>query len=187
MTEPRSKADKEAGRLSATAETYMLALIGEYLTGLPADDYQTPAMRWGTEWEVEARSVYEDLMDCDVDTCGFVHHATIPRVGCSPDGLIGTDGLCEIKCPFGTKEHVRTALSQQVPDQYVAQVQGQLWVTGRRYSHFVSYDPRVKDLGLRMIIVPVERDEEFIARLEASVVRFVKVLLGAIQSLSERG
>jgi putative phage-type endonuclease len=186
MTEPRSKADKEAGRLSATAETYMLALIGEYLTGLPSDDYQSPAMKWGTEWEAEARDVYAEMMDCDVDTTGFVHHSTIPRVGASPDGLIGTDGLVEIKCPFGTKEHVRTALSQEVPEQYVAQVQGQLWVTGRRYLHFVSYDPRVKDTGLRLIVVPVERDDEFIARLESSVVRFVKVLLQAIQTLSER-
>jgi len=120
LTEPRSKADKEAGRLSATAETYMLALLGEYLTNLPADDYQSPAMRWGTEWEAEARSVYEDTMDCDVDTTGFVHHPTIPKVGCSPDGLIGTDGLLEIKAPFTTNEHVRTALSLEVPEQYFA-------------------------------------------------------------------
>ena len=59
-------------------------------------------------------------------------------------------------------------------------------MTGRRYLHFVSYDPRVKDTGLRLIVVTVERDEEFIARLESSVVRFVKVLLQAIQALSER-
>jgi predicted phage-related endonuclease len=92
----------------------------------------------------------------------------------------------EIKCPFGTKEHVRTALSQEVPDQYIAQVQGQLWVTGRQWSHFVSYDPRVKNAGLRMIVVPVERDEEFIGRLETAVTRFVRVLLEAIQELGGR-
>ena len=59
-------------------------------------------------------------------------------------------------------------------------------MTGRTYSHFVSYDPRVKDTGLRLIVVPVARDDEFIARLECSVVRFVKVLLQAIQTLNER-
>lgn len=186
LTEPRSKADKEAGKLSATAETCLLAILGEYLTGLPSDDFTSAATRWGTEWEPEARSVYESTMDCDVDQVGFIHHPTLPRVGCSPDGLVGADGLIEIKCPFGTKEHVRTALSQEVPDQYIAQTQGQLWVTGRKWSHFVSYDPRVKDTALRLIVVPVERDEEFIGKLEQAVTRFVRVLLESIQELGGR-
>lgn len=164
----------------------MLELLGEIVTGKPASDYDTPAMRWGNEWEPEARSVYEETLDCDVDTTGFHFHPTIPHCGCSPDGLIGATGLLEIKCPFTTREHVRTALSQEVPSQYVAQVQGQLWVTGRKWSHFVSYDPRVKDTALRLIVVPVERDEEFIVTIEAAVKRFVGALLRAVQELEGR-
>ena len=186
-TEPRSKAEKESGVLSGTAESYMLELIGEYLTGCQATDYESVAMRWGTQWEPEARDVYADTLDCDVDQAGFHRHPTIPRVGCSPDGLIGSEGLLEIKCPFTTKEHVRTAMHQSVPDQYVPQTQAQLWITGRKWLHFVSYDPRVKDTGLRLIVVPVERDEEYIARMETAVTRFVRTMLEAIETLSQKG
>jgi hypothetical protein len=186
LTEPRSKADKEAGKMSATAETYLLSLIGEYLTGCPADDFSTPATRWGNEWEAEARSVYEETMDCDVVTTGFHHHATLPRVGCSPDGFVGESGMAQIKCPFSTKNHVRTAMSQQVPEEYVVQVQGEMWVCRKLYSHYVSYDPRVKETKLRLIVVPVQRDEIFIAELEEKVTRFVRVLLESIQELSGR-
>ncbi len=183
LTEPRSKADREVGRLSQTAESYMLELLGEILTGLPANDFETPATRWGNQWEPEARSVYEEAMDCDVDQTGFHFHPNIPHCGCSPDGMIGDDGLLEIKCPHTTREHVRTAISQAVPDQYVAQVQGQLWVTGRKWSHFVSYDPRIKDTAIRLIIVPVQRDEEMIAKIDAAVRRFVRLLLESVEAL----
>jgi putative phage-type endonuclease len=186
LTEPRSKADKEAGVLSQTAESYMLELIGEYLTGCQSSDFESVAMKWGTQWEPEARDVYADTMECDVDQAGFVRHPTIPRVGCSPDGLVGSDGLLEIKCPFTSREHVRTAMSQAVPDQYVAQVQSQLWITGRSWLHFVSYDPRVKDTGLRLIVVPVERDEEYIEKMESSVRKFVRTMLEAIENLNGR-
>lgn len=164
LTEPRAKAAKAAGELSDTAESYMLELVGEILTGQPANEYETAAMRWGSEHEAEARDIYEETMGIDVDVPGFVHHPTIPHVGCSPDGLCGSEGLLEIKCPFGTKEHVRTALSRAVPDVYVPQVQWNLWVTGRQWAHFVSYDPRLTVPELRLIVVPVERDEEMIAR-----------------------
>jgi putative phage-type endonuclease len=131
LTEPRSKADKEAGRLSQTAESYMLELVGEIVTGLPATDYQSVAMKWGSDLEPEAREAYEDWSGVDVEQVGFVCHPKIPHVGCSPDGFLpdprklDNPGMLEIKCPFGTKEHIRTALSQQIPDQYVAQVQAQ--------------------------------------------------------------
>lgn len=185
-TEPRSKADRDAGKMSATAESYLFELLGEYLTGQPASDFESVAMRWGTEHEAEARLAYTEATGNPVQLASFVRHPTLPRVGCSPDGLVGDDGLIEIKCPFTTREHVRTAMRQEVPDQYYAQVQGQLWVTGRRWSHFVSYDPRVQDEKLRLVVVPVSRDKEFIAELDAAVTRFVRVLLQSIETLNER-
>jgi hypothetical protein len=171
LTEPRSKADKEAGRLSATAETYMLALIGEYLTGLPADDYQSPAMKWGTEWEAEARDVYAEMMDCDVDTTGFVHHATIPRVGASPDGLIGTDGLVEIKCP-NTATHIDTLLNGTIKPEYYWQMMAGIACTGRSWWHFVSYDPRMPAQH-QIYISTIKRDEDAISLMFIEVVKFL--------------
>jgi putative phage-type endonuclease len=191
LTEPRSKADKEAGRLSQTAESYMLELLGEIVTGLPATDYQSVAMRWGSDMEPMARDAYQDHFGVEVEQVGFVCHPTIPHVGCSPDGFLNVPrmlphkGMLEIKCPFGTKEHLRTALSQAVPDQYVAQVQGQLWICDRDWSEFVSYDPRVRDPGLQLVKVPVLRDEAFIAEMETKVRNFVRVLLESVQALRD--
>lgn len=172
-------------RTGETPKTYLLELLGEYATGLPASDYESPAMRWGNEWEDEARNVYGSRRDMHVNKAGFELHQSIPRVGCSPDGLIGDSGLVEIKCPFTTKEHIRTALAQAVPDQYVAQVQGQLWVTNRTWLDFASYDPRIREESLRLVVVPVDRDESFIAKLESTVRDFVVGLLQGIEQLAE--
>lgn len=171
LTHAKSKADREAGKLGQTALSYLYEVLGEILTGQPADDYGSVAMRWGTDHEDDARTVYAIRNDAFVQECGFFEHPTLRFVGASPDGLVGDDGLLEIKCPFTTKEHVRTLVNREVPDQYRVQVQWQLWVTDRKWSDFVSYDPRVSDVNLDLVVVRVERDEELIAEMEAAVAR----------------
>jgi putative phage-type endonuclease len=183
LTEPRSKADRDAGRLSNTAESYVLGCIGEILTELPADEIETAAMRWGTDHEDDARTAYCLRRGVSVEQVGFVVHPELDYVGCSPDGLVGDDGLIEIKCPFTSREHVRTLVDRCVPDQYVAQVQGQLWVTGRRWCDFVSYDPRVIVEGRELVIVRVERDEDFIAGLRAACERARRWMLQALKGM----
>jgi putative phage-type endonuclease len=184
---PRAK----PGEMQKAARTYMEELLDEYLTGQSPPELNVAATRWGHDHEAEAREWAAGSIGEDIDTVGFVYHPTIPRVGCSPDGLIGgldhgTAGL-ECKCPYTGKNHVRTLMSQSVPDEYWAQVQGSMWVTGRERWWFVSYNPRVQDERLKGIVIPVERDEIFISQLEAAVVRFVEVYLQSIQELAERG
>jgi len=186
MAQPDA-AGKKAGRIiGRTAEDYLEQLLNEYGTGLPTPEMHIAAFEWGHRWEQEAREVFEDRTGLNVDVVGFIHHQTLPKVGCSPDGLIGdTEGL-ELKCPINGKNHAHNLRAKEVPSEYVAQIQGAMWITQRSHWYFASYDPRWRDPELRMVIVLVERDEEFIAKLETAVTRFVRVLLESIQELGGR-
>jgi predicted phage-related endonuclease len=83
----------------------------------------------GTETEPEARRAYEFFVDCDVQQVGFVPHPTINMAGASPDGLVGDDGLLELKCP-NSATHIETLLSGEIPDKYIKQMQFQMACTG---------------------------------------------------------
>ena len=172
MTEPRSKADKEAGRLSATAETYMLALIGEYLTGLPADDYQSPAMKWGTENEPFARMAYEARTGFSVRQTGFLAMDSV-MAGCSLDGDVDDfDGIVEFKCP-DTTTHLAYLEAGKVPAKYLPQVTHNLWVTGAAWCDFASYDPRLPD-NLQLFVARVNAMEVDIGAYEKEALAFLE-------------
>src|SRR4051812_47586094 len=94
---------------SAQRANYAAQLIAERLTGRVAESYSNAAMAHGTEYEPEARSAYEFFHSASVTEIGFVPHPTIEQAGCSPDGLIGLDGLLEIKCP-NSATHLDTLL-----------------------------------------------------------------------------
>jgi hypothetical protein len=128
-------------------------------------------MQWGTETEPQARMAYEAYKNVLVDEEGFIDHPTIANFGCSPDGLIGVDGLIEIKCP-NSKTHIDTLLSGKAPSKYIPQMQTQMAVTGRQYCDFVSFDPRLPE-DLQLFVVRVNRDDEYIAKLEEEVVAFL--------------
>lgn len=173
MTEPQSKADREAGKLSKSAETYLLEKVGECLTGFAVQGNPTPTQQWGIDWEPHAKRVYSELTGYDVAEPGFCVHPMFDKVGCSPDGLIEAAGGLEIKCPATTKEHVRVLTAQGVPSQYKAQVQGSMWVTQREWWDFVSYDPRI-DTEAALVKVRCNRDEDYIAKLERACLRFLE-------------
>lgn len=126
----------------ASRANLMATMIAERLTGAPADSYTNTAMQWGTEKEPEARAVYEFMHSVTVEQVGFVDHPTIEMAGCSPDGLVGNDGLVEIKCP-NTATHIDTLLGQKIPQKYEHQMQFQMACTGRKWCDFVSFDPRM--------------------------------------------
>ena len=109
----------------ASRANYMAALIAERLTQTPADSFSNAAMQWGTEQEPLARVAYEFFTGRDVEQVGFVDHPSIPMTGASPDGLVGEDGLVEIKCP-NTATHIDTLLDGKVPGKYVIQMQWQM-------------------------------------------------------------
>lgn len=161
----------KSGKPGAKRETYMGELIAERLTGLVVEKYQNDLMRWGTAQEPEARALYEFMQGVEVEQIAFVAHPTIAMAGCSPDGLIGEDGLIEIKCP-STSTHVDTLLAQSAPDEYRKQILWQMACTGRLWCDFVSYDPRLPP-HMSLFIARIERDDAAIAELEASVRAFL--------------
>ena len=154
----------------ASRANYMAELIVYQLTG-ERPGFGTPAMRWGTETEPQARLAYEFLTGRDVEECGFYLHPEIERSGASPDGLVGDDGLLEIKCP-NTSTHIDTLLSRKVPHKYLLQMQWQMACTGRQWCDFMSFDPRMP-ADLQSWITRVERDDDLITSLAADVVEFI--------------
>ena len=129
---------------SASRTNYMAELIVERLTGKAGDSYQNAAMIWGTNTEPLARAAYEAHRGVLVEETGFVPHPYIAMAGASPDGLVGTDGLVEVKCP-NTATHIDTMMTEKVPMKYILQMQWQMLCTGREWCDFVSYDPRMPE------------------------------------------
>ncbi len=169
---------------SASRANYMADLIVERLTGQKVEGFTNAAMVWGTETEPQARAAYEFLTDADVAEEGFVLHPTIPDFGASPDGLVGTDGLLEIKCPQ-TAAHLEVLLSGAVPGKYVTQMQAQMACTGRAWADFVSFDPRMP-AEMQLFVQRVVRDDAFIYDMEGEVVAFLAELRQKLEALTER-
>jgi hypothetical protein len=117
----------------------------------------------------------------------FIDHPLLPWVGCSPDALVGFDGILEIKCPYNTTNHLQTILNGRVPDEYEAQVHGNMWVTGRKWCDYVSFDPRVKDVGLSFFVLRVERDDNYIEDIAEAVQRFLSQLDIRMNKLTKIG
>lgn len=168
----------------ASRATYMGQLIAERLTGVPADGFSNASMQWGTDTEPQARIAYEFMTNVNVVEVGFVPHPSIADTGASPDGLVGDDGLVEIKCP-NTSTHIDTLLGQKVPEKYLTQIQWQLACTRRQWCDFVSYDPRMP-ATMEMFVQRVERDEDRIAELEKEVTTFLAEMRGKVDALRNR-
>lgn len=170
---------------SASRTNYRAQLVCERLTGQRADEYVSAAMLNGIEKEPEARAAYEWETDATVTEIGFVDHPRIAMSGASPDGLVGDDGLVEIKCPT-TATHIATLLGGKViPSKYEAQVQWQMACTGRQWCDFVSYDPRLPD-EMRLFVVREKRNDALIAELEEEVSRFLAEVDETVSKLRER-
>jgi hypothetical protein len=153
------------GEVSKQLEKYMFKLAGEKVCGKAEETYQNAAMLRGVELEEEARQSYMFATDNVVEQVGFCLHDNI-NAGCSPDGLIGEDGGIEIKCPT-ISTHVGYILNGGLPSEYFQQVQGSLFITGRKWWDFVSYYP-----ALKPVIVRVYPDVKFISALEGVLKTF---------------
>lgn len=156
---------------SASRTNYMAQLIAERLTGTVEQSFTNAAMQWGTEKEPLARQAYEQENFVGVTEVGFVSHPTIEMAGASPDGLVGEDGLIEIKCP-NTATHIDTLLSGDIPSKYKTQMAFQMACTGRAWCDFVSFDPRMP-ADLQLFICRYSRDDAFIAEMESQIIVFI--------------
>jgi putative phage-type endonuclease len=167
---------------AASRANYMAEVLLERLTGEPAERFQSPAMAWGTDQEPHARRAYEFLQDVDVVETGFVLHPDLPRLGASPDGLVGDDGLVEFKCPT-TATHVATLLGAPIDRRYLLQMQTQMLCTGRAWCDFVSFDPRLP-AELQTWVRRIERDDRLCADIEAAVELFLAELEAMLMRLA---
>lgn len=170
-----SRADKlmaklRDGRPAASRGELLATLAVERLTGMCISTYQNAAMARGIELEAEARDAYSFHAGVAVAETGFVESQDLPNTGASPDGLIGDDGLLEIKCPANPEKHVEALRRGAHATEYRWQLQHQMLVTGRSWVEMVSFDPRFPD-GLQLAITRVARDEDAIASLREEITK----------------
>lgn len=177
-------AQGRGGAPSATRATYRAQLVVERLTGVPYEGFRSAAMDHGTETEPQARATYILNTGRNVAEVGFVAHPRIEMTGASPDGLIGDDGLIEIKCP-NSATHIATLRGADIDGKYLKQMQWQMACTGRAWCDFVSFDPRLPD-EMQMLICRVPRDDALIAEMEAAVTAFLSEVDAEIADLQNR-
>lgn len=166
------------GEPSKSRIKYRNKLAGEKVAGKAEESYQNAAMLHGIEMEAEARSLYEMVKDTQVDPVGLCFFDEAKAFAASPDGLVGADGLIEIKCPM-IHTHVAYLLSGELPTDYFQQAQGQMFVTGRKWVDFVSYYP-----GLKPLILRVKRDPAFIKKLHIYLKGFCRELKEVMEKIS---
>jgi hypothetical protein len=156
------------GKESAARAAYRGKVTAELLSGMvDMEGYKSPYMDFGSEHEDEARAAYELQEGCMVEEVGFLKHPTIPRCGGSCDGIVGEDGIVELKVP-ATSTHLRWILDGVVPPEHEPQMSFYLAVTGRKWCDFASYDPRLPK-QLRLMVIRLERNEARIAEIEEAV------------------
>lgn len=158
----------KTGKFSSQADGYAHELLAEELLGHPVDEGASDFMARGTALEKSAIDFYEFQNDVNTTRVGFILRDD-KLTGCSPDRLVGDDGGLEIKCP-SAKVHVGYMLGRDA-DDYRCQVQGALWLTGRAWWDWLSYNPE-----LAPVLTRFERDEAFIGKLAAAVDQFINYL-----------
>ena len=168
------------GKAAASRKNYAVRLALERLTGNKTVTFQNSEMLWGVEKEPLARAAYEASRGVLVMEEGYVPHPRIPRSGASPDGLVGDDGLVEIKCP-NEATHLDNLMRGSADPQYLNQMYWQMACTDRKWCDFVSYDPRFPE-HLQMVVYRVNHDAEKIGQLENEVVKF----LGEVDAIVEK-
>lgn len=151
------------GGASVTRRTYLLKLAGEILTGEPADNFSNDHMQRGHDMEADARNLYAFLEDAEPEQIGFIRNG---GAGCSPDSLIDSDGLLEIKTKLAHL-HIEALLRDGIPPEHRAQCQGQLWVAEREWLDLAIYWPK-----LPLIVRRVHRDEAYIRQIADAVAGF---------------
>jgi putative phage-type endonuclease len=169
-----------AGKETQARKGYITQLVTERLTGMSQDFYTNADMQRGIEVEPVARAAYQASNDL-VDEVGFIKHQTILWFGASPDGLVGNDGLVEIKCPRSTT-HLEYIQAKKPPQKYVPQMLAQLSCTGRKWVDFVSFDNRFPE-HLQLFVVRFEPSAEELEKFESKVKEFLSEVNNLMEQL----
>lgn len=173
------------GDWAASRRNYAAQLVTERLTGKSHERFYTNEhMEWGKDAEPAAREAYTKQTGNEIVEIGLVEHPLIKNAQASPDGLIGEDGLIEIKCLLPAN-HLELLLTEKVKDQYVLQMQWQLACTGRQWCDFVSYDPTQNE-NMQLFIQRFHRDEEELTNIEKEVIIFLDEVEETVNALREK-
>lgn len=175
----KTKSGWGAGRKNMIAQ-----MVVERLTGQPTESYINAAMQRGIDLEGKARDYYQFLTDSTVEQVGLVKHPTIDNSHASPDGLIGDEGLVEIKCP-NSATHLEYLTSETLPQKYHLQMQWQMACADRKWCDFFSYDDRFPP-PLDYVLFRVERDDEVVAQLEKDVAMFLAEVDKKVAELQQK-
>lgn len=168
---------------SASRAGYMGELVAERLTGQSAaSEFTNDDMRRGIELEPAARFAYEVSTGSVVSEVGLVLHPNM-QAGASPDGLVGADGLIEIKCPR-THVHIEYLLSGKPPVKYLPQMAWQIICTGRQWCDFVSFDPKMPE-NLRLFVVRYTPDAGYLRELEGEVAALIAEVDAKVEQLGK--
>ncbi len=169
---------------AASRANYCAELVLERMSGVPAERFKNAAMVWGTETEPQARDAYAFMAGVTVEQVGFIQHPTIELAGASPDGIIGDDGLVEIKCG-NTATHIELLRFHKISDRHITQMQFQMATTGRQWCDYVSFDPRMEP-KYQLWFKRVPRNDMVIDRLNKEVVLFLSEVDAAIADLRKQ-
>jgi putative phage-type endonuclease len=177
--------------VSTSRQNYLIQLVSERLTGKKGDSFVNQAMLDGIERESAARELYERTRGVSVTEVGFFDHPVIKNSGASPDGAVNAEedgkyaGLIEIKCPIETT-HTNTLMSKSVPSKYIPQIQWQMASVSPnvKWCDFISYNPNFPDT-MQLFVARVDRDDTYIAELEAEVIKFLDEVDQTILKLKE--
>lgn len=169
---------------SAARATYRKQLVIERLTGRATENYVSDAMIWGTETEPQARIEYEMHSGLEVKQIGLAMHPSIKWFSASTDGLVGNDGILEIKC-LSSVNHLDILMSGEIPEEYHWQMLGGMACTERQWCDFVSFDPRMPE-GLQLFVKRFPRDQALISGMELEVEQFLSEVERDLSALKDK-
>jgi predicted phage-related endonuclease len=176
----------KTGKEGAKRKAYKIEIVAERMTDILTGKFVNEAMEWGLLQEQPAKERYEEVTGNFIQPCGFALHGSIPFFGASPDGLLGDDGLVEIKCPTSST-FIAWRADGIVPEQHHPQLLAQLAVTGRRYTDFFSFDPRIKGEAHQHFLRRFEPKEEEIVAVEEAARQFLAEVEELFEKVTQEG
>lgn len=174
----------KSGDPSQKCLDYAYDIAIELISGETTEDtYITKAMQVGMDREPMARIEYESVTGNLAEESGIV--LTDDRVfGYSTDGFVDDDGMIEIKCLSSSRKIIEIWAKGDLSD-YMHQIQGGLWITGRKWCDFIMYAPQLEPVGKHLYIQRVERDEDFIEAMEAKLIKFATTVQTHVDTLKK--
>lgn len=179
----KKSGDKVAGDPTDKSDGLAYDTAFERISGAPyGDTFQTYAMKRGTEMEAFARMRYESLYNVMVDETGII--LTDDRLfGYSTDGFVGQKGMIEVKTPQNSNKILQMIRTGDV-SEYIHQIQGGMWISGREWCDFIMYIPPLKGVNNDLYVKRIFRDDNFIDDMVMGLLKFNKRVEDAVKLLS---